>query len=205
MSDDDLEARVSELEAALRDLRSELERPPRPPRGSFGLPRPPTARELNEFTRDAVIPAAIAVLEAQVRALEAARAALRLTTPPEVSVDSDDAAARDESLGRGALDRIDRALADLDAELDAGRLPRNREARDLLEDARTLTDELRAEVAGAEESRRRIEVTGETDESGESGDLDELEDAAAARSVEDELDEIRRKQEDRRNQTGRKR
>jgi len=199
MSDDDLEARVSELEAALRDLRAELERPPRPPTGPFGLPRPPTPREVAEFTRDAAIPAAIATLEAQIRVLETVQSALRYASPPDV--DRADARDRAESMSRDALSRIDRTLSRLADEIEDGRLPQNEEARELLIDARELTDELRAEVDDAEESRTNIEVTAGDESEG----LADVENAAAAQRVEDELDEIREKQSKRDSQTGRKR
>ncbi len=76
---DDLAAAAADLAASLEALRDDVA--PRPRRGPFGLPRPPRPVELLRFADDHAIPTVIALLEANVRALELLRAALRLADP----------------------------------------------------------------------------------------------------------------------------
>lgn len=144
---DELADRVATLESTLRELRRESLRPPR---GPFGLPRPPTPREFVEFTDRHAIPATIAFLEAHVRALQALRAALRLVRgADETRERTGDARARTAQVGRRALDALDAALDDFADALEEGRLPENAEARSVLVDAQRLTEELRDELEAA--------------------------------------------------------
>jgi len=130
----DLDDLSEELSVTLRDLRDEL----RTPRGPFGLPRPPTPREVLRFTESYAIPTAVAVLEANIRALELLAAAIRAVEGG--ASDAERARDRAESVSRATLERLDDALVSLQDALE-GR-PENDEARRLLDEAR----ELRAEI-----------------------------------------------------------
>ncbi|WP_232688494.1 DUF7547 family protein [Halobacterium zhouii] len=156
---DNLEARVGELERTLAELRREL----RPRRGPLGLPRPPHPRELLRFTEQYTIPTAVAMLEAQIRILEGLGAVLRAMDRGQATSERADRARqhadrtreRAESLGRETLASLDRALSDLDAAVESGDLPSSQTARDLLEDAERLTDEIEAELRETNGSTRR--------------------------------------------------
>lgn len=185
--DDDLEERVDELQRSLEELRREIE--PRPPRGPGGLPRPPTPRELVRFADRQAIPTAIAVLEANVRALELLQAALRLADPERAAAtEADRTRERAEELSRRSLDRLDDVLRDLQEATREDALPRNSDAREILEEARRLREEITDGIDEAERTRtggRRERSTGVTeDEPGVEID------------VEDELDSIRAELED---------
>ena len=148
----DLEARISELETTLAELRSEL----RPRRGLFGLPRPPRPEEFLRFTEQYALPTAIAVLEAQMRVLEGLRAALRaMDRGRRASESADRTRARAESLGRETLGTLDRALDDLRNAVESGGLPDSPAARELLSDAQRLTDEIESELREAQRTGRR--------------------------------------------------
>lgn len=194
--DDDLAERVTELEETLAELRTELRQPPT---GPFGLPRPPTPRELLRFTEQQAIPTAIAVLEANVRALELLQAALRLTDPGRAA-DAGATETRDraERAGRTALERLDGALADLQAGIDEGDLPADGEARDVIEDARGLSTEIRERLS-ADPATDDGSAAG-TDGGADDGDSRETDDDAEGpgveidvegelRSIKDELDD----------------
>lgn len=190
---DDLDDRLDELEAAVADLREEL----RPARG---VPRPPRPREVLRFTDEYAIPAAIAALEANVRALELLRAGIR-SSDPERAADEAGREVRDRAsgVGRASLERLDRALEEVESAIEGSGLPRNREARDLLVDARRLDEEVR-DVLEAGEARRaqgqdrggavriEVEAEGSADEASDV-DADEPDDAAA--EVEAELETVR--------------
>lgn len=149
---DDLEARVDELETTLREFRREL----RPRRGPFGLPRPPRPGEFLRFTEQYALPTAIAMLEAQLRALEALRAVLRAMDRGRAASESASRTReRAESLGRETLNALDRALEDLQDAVETGGLPDSPEARDLLSDAQQLTDEIESELREARDTGRR--------------------------------------------------
>lgn len=153
--DDDLAERVAALEESLSDLRTELRRPPR---GPLGLPRPPTPRELLRFTERHAIPTTIAVLEANVRALRLLQGALRMTDPERaVGGGASETRDRAERAGRAVLERLDGALSDLQAELEEGDLPRDGEARDIVQDARRLSAEIhdRLGTDGAGDGQRQ--------------------------------------------------
>lgn len=136
----DIAELTEELASTLRELRGEVAID-RPPRGPFGLPRPPTPREMLRFTDEAAIPAAIAVLEANIRALELLQRALRLTdTEREARERGRRVQARAENLSRATLERLDDALADLQSALEGE--PPDPEARSLLDEARELRREI---------------------------------------------------------------
>lgn len=139
--DDELAAAIEELTATLRQLQDELE-----PRRRSRL-RPPTPREILRFSDEVAVPALIAILEANLRALEAFQRGLGLLRREREVRDGTDRAvestrARADDLRRTTLDQLDAALAELQRAAGEGALPRNREARELIEDARDLRDEV---------------------------------------------------------------
>lgn len=183
--DDDLEERVDELQESLEELRAEI-RQPRPPRGPGGLPRPPTPREVVEFADRQAIPTAIAVLEANIRALELLQGALRLTDPGRAAAeDADRTRARAEQLSRRSLDRLDDALGDLQEAARGDTLPPNSDAREIVEDARRLREEIADRIGEAERSRDRPPEadTADTADTAANGNVEI--------DVEDELDSIK--------------
>lgn len=141
----DLEDLSAELSSTLRDLRRELG----PDRGPFDLPRPPSPREVLRFTESYAIPTAIAVLEANIRALEMLAAAIRAVEGSATGAER--ARDRAESVSRASLDRLDDALGDIQDAIE-GR-PDNDAARRLLEDARTLRDEIDERLRSAPGAR----------------------------------------------------
>jgi len=124
---------TADLARSLRDLQRELE--PRRRRG------PPTPGDLLRFTDEVAIPAAILVLETNVRALRLLQRAIRLADDRDrPSDDGPGVGDRAASLGRVTLERLDTALADVQDAIE-GR-PADDDARELLEDARRLRDEI---------------------------------------------------------------
>lgn len=182
--DDDLEERVDELQRSLEDLKREIR--PQPPRGPGGLPRPPTPGELVRFADRQAIPTAIAVLEANVRALELLQAALRLTdTGASAGREADRRRERAADISGRSLDRLDAVLDDLQEATRGDTLPPEGDARDILEEARRLREDIAARIGETEHDRGRtdertheIETPRETSES-------------VTIDVEDELDSIR--------------
>ena len=161
---DDLEDRIDELEATLEALRDELG----PRRGPMGLPRPPGPRRLLRFSDEYAIPAAIAAMEANIRALELLQAGIRATDPGRTA-DEAGRVFRDRAsdAGRASLEQLDRALSELEAAIEGSGLPANREASELLADARRLNEEIRDRVEAGEAMGRsgavRIDVESELD------------------------------------------
>lgn len=187
--DDELAEAIADLSRTLGDLRHELE-PRRGPRL-----RPPTPGELLEAADEVAIPALIAILEANVRALEAFQRTLRLfRREREVRerVDGEVTRERATELRRTTLDQLEGALAELQRALSEGGSPRDPRVGDLLEDARELRDDVDRRVAefandrrtadgsqsGDDSSGTRIEIEIEDDESederrsGDSVDVD---------------------------------
>lgn len=195
-ADDELADRVSALEGTLEELREELE----PQRGPLGLPRPPTPRDVFRFTDEYAIPAAIAILEANVRTLELLQAIIRGArgAPRE-----DEIRGRATSLGRTTVERVDRALADLGSVIEDADLPRNAEARTLLEEARSLNDEVRNSFASTDRTGRiGVDADPSVPEAGDADTDDhdeetpddarpgiEIDVDAELESIKDELDE----------------
>lgn len=158
---EDLSTRMDELEATLSALRDELEGS----RGPLGLPRPPRPRELLRFTDEYAIPAAVAALQANIRALELLQAGIR-ASDPERAADEAGRAVRDRAsaVGGATLDRLDRALTDLESALAGREGATSPEARRLLSEARELNDEIRDRAPtapGAEADAVRIDVEDE--------------------------------------------
>lgn len=140
---EDMDARLAELESQLTELRNEIEETPTPPRGAFGLPRPPTPGELLRFTGEYAIPAAVTALETQIKTLELIKEAIRLINDGR-AVKHQGEAARDRATtaSRETLNRLEDALAEIQRAIEDGGLPTNPEARAILNEVRELTTEL---------------------------------------------------------------
>lgn len=161
--DDDLTERIADLERQLEQLRDELVRP----RGPTQFPRPPTPGELIRFADRHAIPTAIAVLEANIRALELLQGSMRLFNRDLADGDSS-RRAQGKSLDRAALDRVDRALSDLQRAAKEGALPRQEDARDIIEEARRIRADI-ADRIEESEAVRRGENRPANDDDGDSG------------------------------------
>jgi len=187
MTDDDLEQRVSDLEDSLRDLRREVERPPR---GLLGLPRPPTPGELARAADEHAIPAAIASLEASIHALELLRLGLRAGNRRGRRRERGGGSRSEtaERVGRAALDRLDRALDDAIDALEGE--PADPESKEVLDEAKRL----REEIAERVEEATAGDASGETGAESETDDEDE----GPRVDVDAELQSIK----DQENQTG---
>lgn len=147
-TDGDVAETAGELAAALEDLQSEL-RPERR-RGPLGLPAPPRPGEMLRFADEYAIPFAIAVLEANVRALKLLRGAIRLVDAGEETGErARSARDRAREVSRASLDRLDDALADLETAMAGEELPQNETAREVLTEARRLRGRLADELAAS--------------------------------------------------------
>ena len=168
--DDELAESIDDLTETIGELREELGPRERRPRPRF---RPPTPGELLRLTDEVAIPTLLAILEANVRALEAFQQGIRVVRgSQEVRERSeratDSARTRADELRRTTLDQLDGALAELQRAAEDGGLPRNRQARELIEDARDLRDEVDRRLRDAAESEpetagRTIEIDDGTD------------------------------------------
>lgn len=172
MSDtgDRLDERMAALEDALKDVRDELRD------GSRARPRfrPPTPGELLQLTREYAIPAAIATLEAQIKALELLREVLgSVQAGNRARVGTAEASDRVADVGRATLKGVERALDRLEREMAAGGLPDDPEARDLLGEARELRDEIDTRLARmGDEDMESLDEVVEPAEAGESVQID---------------------------------
>lgn len=201
-TDEELARTAEELADTLRDLRQAVE--PQPRRGPLGLPRPPSPREVLEFTDDVAIPAAIAVLEANIRILEAVQRAI------EIAKAEREARERGEEIrgeaerrsrevretagrfGEETLDRLDDALVELQRAVDEGALPQDETAREILTEARELRDDLDEQVRDAE--ARVDEQTGRerrSEEEDADTDDEEAEPDPVQVDVDSELESLR--------------
>lgn len=158
--DEELEALLSELESTLSELRSELD-DGRGRRRRRGPPRPPSVGELLRFTNDYTIPTVIATLQATIEALELFRRFLELTA----GTDRDDGrvAARDRSrlspilsgAGERAASDASDALSQLRTALAEADLPEDEESRDVVEEARSLSEQIEERIAASRETVAR--------------------------------------------------
>ncbi|MFB6189289.1 MAG: hypothetical protein ABEI57_05350 [Halapricum sp.] len=171
MSDEDerpsVEQQLRTLTETLERLQGELERERRSPLA----PRPPTFSELRRFTSEVAIPGLVLLLETNVRALKLLQRTLRMADERGESATA--ASERASEIGSIALARLDETLADVQSAL-AGE-PTDSEARDLLEEARTL----RADIED-----RLAEQDGEPIETGPSVDVE-----AELQSIKDQVDD----------------
>jgi hypothetical protein len=184
------EERVAELEERIEELSEELRSPPE---GPFGLPRPPTPGEVLGFVDDHAIPATIAILEANVRALKALRGAISLLRRREER-DPETGTLRDrtDSVAREAVTELDRAVSDLGDAIEGNGLPDDGEARSVLEEIRAVRDE----VADALDPPEGNDATGDdgsgrSDTEGEgrkgTGDGVEIDVESELESIKDEM------------------
>lgn len=186
-SDEDLADLLDELETTLSDLRAELDADRGDGRrGGPRPPRPPSMSDLLRFTEEYTIPAVVTLLEANIRALKATQRVLRMADP-ERAARAESSAARDrlDDAGRTALSQLERSLTDLSNALSSADLPADPESRDIVEDARSLTDEIEDRIAEARDRR-------EARDRGRSVDTKR---AASASDSESERDERRDRSE----------
>lgn len=124
--DEELARRVEDLEESLRGLQSELKDEHR-----RGL-RPPRPTELLRLADQHAIPIAIAFLEAHIHALKLLQGLIRATGA------SASASQQSEAFAERAVGRLDALISDLSSTP----LPDHPEARDVLEQAESLRDDL---------------------------------------------------------------
>lgn len=185
--DADLAETAAELEQSMRDLRQELESDLS--RGPLGLPRPPSPGELLRFADEAVIPAVIAILEANIKILESIQAGIRIANSrSQVTAGTKDQAKTVQSIGKDTLDQFEGAIDDLQSVIEEGGLPEHDEAREILQQARDLRESLDAEVEEA--SKQPPEEESEEDESVDSTVSEELD-----IDVDSELESIKQEYE----------
>jgi hypothetical protein len=157
--DDDLVDLLDDLELTLGDLRDELQR--RPESAERRPFRPPTPSEILRFTDEYTIPTVISILEANIRALELLQKLLRLANPEgTLREGSDETRRRVRDVRDDAVGGLDRALTELQRALAEADLPDDPESRDIVEDARSLTEEVERRIeesrsGGRDRSRRR--------------------------------------------------
>lgn len=187
--DEDLAADAAELARLLRELRSDLERYERRRRGPAGLPRPPSPRELLTFADEVAIPTLIAILEVNVKLLEALRRTIRLAEGGErVRERGEAASTRGRDVARDVsertLDGLASALSDLQRALDEDAVPEEAAAADLVERVQELRSEVedsvdraREDVAANRDRERAtddeptsIDVTGPEDDPSDAAD-----------------------------------
>ncbi|WP_049984899.1 DUF7547 family protein [Halobellus rufus] len=125
-------------------------------------PRPPSVSELLRFTERYTLPTLISTLEATIQSLELLRGALRLADPDRSAFDGSDRTGRSSTarlgdgvagVGRGAVSGVERALSELQTALSESDLPEDDDSRDLLEDARRLSEEVSDRLAEASGER----------------------------------------------------
>jgi hypothetical protein len=150
--DDDFADLLDDLELTLGDLRDELQRRPEA-RRRF---RPPTPSEILRFTDEYTIPTVISILEANIRALELLQKVLRLANPEgSLREGSEETRRRLGGVRDDAVDGLDRALSELQRALSEADLPDDPESRDIIEDARGLTDEIEHRIEESRSGSRR--------------------------------------------------
>lgn len=142
MSDDardraELERLVGELTDTLESLQAELEAEQERRRSRLG--------DLLRFADEVAIPAAILVLETNVRALKLLRRSIRVAEGRPTATGDRGASSRVEAVGETTLRSVERVLTDLQDAFEGQ--PTDPEARDLLADARDLQAEVRERLA----------------------------------------------------------
>ncbi|ELZ91550.1 hypothetical protein C440_14589 [Haloferax mucosum ATCC BAA-1512] len=154
---DDLGETLDELGTELRDereRRGDGRDDRRGRRDRFEPPRPPTFGEVMRFTESYTIPTVIAVLEATISSLELLRRLMRLSDPGRAMEDArSETEARMRDVPRSAVSGVERALDELRNALSEADMPSNPEARDIMDRASSLTDELDARIADARDER----------------------------------------------------
>ncbi len=145
-SGEDLARLAADLARSLRDLQRELEP------GDRRRLRPPSPQELLRFTDEVAIPAAILILETNVRALRLLQRAIRLADPDRDRTDGRDTAVRDRAvqLSQTTVEKLDDVLADVQDAVE-GR-PTDDDAERVLSEAQSLRDEIDDRLAAETES-----------------------------------------------------
>jgi hypothetical protein len=184
--DRDLRELVEDLDETLGALRAELDDGEREGRatGRRPTPRPPTVGELIRFTEEYTIPTTIAVLEASVAALELLRGLLRLASPDERGREL--SGASDAALGGAerTLSELGRALREVD-------LPDDPETREVVTEARELTEAVERRIEESREGGERREERGDRERGVaiEVGEADESDVESELRSLKEDLDQ----------------
>lgn len=174
-SNADLARLAADLARSLRDLQRELDSGPR-------RPRPPTPREILRFTDEVAIPGIILILETNIRALRLLQRAIRLGDDRETQGTVDHAVReRAVSVSQATLSRLDDVLADVQDAIE-GR-PQDDEARQVLDEARTLRKEIDEQLADSAGAADRVTVE-DTSANGVPVDVD-----AELQSIKDDLDD----------------
>lgn len=138
---DDLEDRIDRLEDTLEELRDAVERDDRVETGRRRPGKQPGETALR-LTERLVVPAAVAALEANVRVLTFVQERLR-------ELEQRDPGEAPAEISEQVLDRLDDALVRMEDAIAEADLPANAEARQLLERARDLNEEVRERVGDA--------------------------------------------------------
>ncbi|MFB6251886.1 MAG: hypothetical protein ABEI27_09440 [Halobellus sp.] len=173
-SDEELRDLVEDLDRTLSTLRDELDRRDDTESAAWrtgsgdrrGL-QPPSPSDLFRFTEQHTIPTVISTLEATIRSLEMLRGVLRLVDPERSALDSRNTRRRTSSadrlsdgvagIGRGAASGVERALSELQRALSESDLPDDDPSRELLEDARQLSEEV-SDRLSASTDREYVDV-----------------------------------------------
>ncbi len=167
---DDLEARLDRLEATLEELRDTVLDDERVRSGRRAAK--PAAETALRLTERLALPAAVAALEANVRALTFVQDRLREL---EERDRTGEAPLEPSRVSERMLDRLDDALGGMERAIEDSSLPQNAEARRLLERARELNADVRdrvQEAGGADEESEAVTIDVEAE-------LDQLKDDVA--------------------------
>jgi hypothetical protein len=173
--DEDLAAVAEDLSQELRELREELESDRRdPPRGPLGIPRPPRPREFARFADEVAIPGLIAILEANVKLLEALQRAIRLAdterrTRERTGEVGAEAADRATEVGQGALERVQDGLEDLRSAIEGNDAATDRAGSDILADIEELESEISERIEDSRGRRRSDRTNGAGGNESETG------------------------------------
>jgi hypothetical protein len=182
--DEELAEMADELSDVLRELRDELRasreaRGPEPVEGTTGPAEGggpdfsidlPSATDVLAFTDERLIPAAITILEVNIRALELLQKGIRWARPDRAGENARAVQSHAESVSRSTLRRLDTVLADLQDAASEGALPQNAEAGGIITEARRLRDEIdraleeRAEARGDEADPDTIPSEGDAED-----------------------------------------
>lgn len=176
-SNTDLARLAADLARSLGELQRELEPGPR-------RPRPPTPGDILRFTDEVAIPGVILLLETNIRALKLLQRAIRLADNRDSgSTAASNTAVRERavSVSQSTLGHLDDVLADVQDAI-AGR-PQNDEARQALDEARSLRAEIDDQLAAAS-----AETDGMTIEAESTGDVP-VDVDAELQSIKDDIDD----------------
>ncbi|MFW5957139.1 MAG: DUF7547 family protein [Natronomonas sp.] len=176
--DDELAAAAEELAATLDELSGELRGAPR---GPLGLPRPPTPTEVLRFAEGYAIPTIVAILEANIRVLEMLARVLRVADGRPL-----DGSGRDgiERASRTTLQKLDGALSDIQTAIEGGE-PSNPDVARLLDEARSLREEIDDRLPEATAEPSTMDGTKDRSTHGSASDEDTDGEAAVASDEDD--------------------